>query len=123
MGNNPELAKGAGEGEKQVEEHASRGKKTIEATGMIGESLEGDSRAVDFVHDHFPEDISPKEHFERDFGPNPLQTEEDFKKTFDQFLQEEIVPKRQKNGDFVFPIEKRPYKETVVSIYRKPNKR
>ncbi len=116
MGNNPELSKGAGEGEKQVEEYASRGKKTIEATGMIGESLEGDSRAVDFVHDHFPEDISPKEHFERDFGPNPLQTEEDFKKTFDLFLQEEIVPKKQKNGDFVFPIEKRPYKETV-SVY------
>ena len=59
-------------------------KKTVEARtdteSGSGEVLEKAVQAVDFVHDHFPDDISPKQHFERDNGPNPLQTEEDYKK-------------------------------------------
>ena len=89
--------------------------------GNGGEVLNKAVQAVDFVHDHFPDDISPKQHFERDNGPNPLQTEEDYKKMFDLFLQEELVQDGYNNrsGDHKLNIIYRPYRETVNAYLSK----
>ena len=89
--------------------------------GFSGEVSEEISRAVDVVHDHFPEDISPKEHFERDFGSNPLETEEDYREVFDLFLQEELVPEYHNNrgGNYSFRLTYRPYMETVRTYLEK----
>ena len=72
-------------------------------------------RGVDIVRDHFPEDISPKERFERDNGPNPLKTEEDYKEAFDLFRQEELIPKyhAERGGRYSLEPTYRPYQETV----------
>ena len=89
--------------------------------GASGEVLGKVSRAVDIVHDHFPDDISPEEHFERDLGPNSLKTEEDYKKTFDLFLQEELTPKHRngRNGNYSLILTYRPYMETVHAYLEK----
>ena len=100
-------------------------KKNLESRGDnesgSGEVLEKAVQAVDFVHDHFPEDISPKQHFERDNGPNPLQTEEDYKKMFDLFLQEELVEDGYNSRDRSYKFKKiyRPYRETVNAYLSK----
>ena len=71
--------------------------------------------AVEIVHDHFPEDISSKEYYEKEVGPNPFQTEEDYRQGFDLFLQEELVPKSRsgRDGGYSFELTYRPYGETV----------
>ncbi len=89
------------------------GEKVRKKDDRAGELLKLNSPAIDIVRDHFPEDISPKEHFEHDNGPNPLQTEEDFKKTFDLFLQQELVPVLDTNGKYRLDLQDIPYKETV----------
>ncbi|MBR3138299.1 hypothetical protein IKG41_03085 [Candidatus Saccharibacteria bacterium] len=88
------------------------------------ESLENITRAVDVVRDHFPEDISPKERFERDPGLNPLVTENDYKEAFSLFLQEEIIPTYQRRSD-AYNLGKSvfyPHKETVHDYLEKTKK-
>ncbi|MBQ1387484.1 hypothetical protein IIY68_01690 [Candidatus Saccharibacteria bacterium] len=126
MKRTPELSSsGEGESKKEQDSSAVRNKRLGGAAlvtdkgdvdrGFGSEVLDETSRAVDQVHDHFLEDISPKEHFERDFGPNPLETEEDYREVFDLFLQEELVPEYHNNrgGNYSLRLTYRPYKETV----------
>ena len=89
--------------------------------GNGGEVLNKAVQAVDFVHDHFPDDISPKQHFKRDNGPNPLQTEEDYKKMFDLFLQEELVQDgyNDRSENHKLHMTYRPYRETVNAYLSK----
>ena len=132
MKRTPELSSsGEGESKKEQDSSAVRDKRLGGAAlvtdkgdadrGFGSEVIDETSRAVDQVHDHFLEDISPKEHFERDFGPNPLETEEDYKKAFDLFLQEELVPEyhNDRGGNYSLELTYRPYRETVRAYLEK----
>ena len=125
MKNTPELFPGGGEGLEEQKISNIRDKKlgnVAIAVGksnmsgdMSGETLKKKVRAVDVVRDHFPEEIGC------DFEPVPLETEEDYKKMFDIFLQEELIPKKKRDGYALIPTY-RPYRETVVSYLMKTEK-
>jgi hypoxanthine phosphoribosyltransferase len=125
MKNTPELFPGGGEGSEEQKISNIRDKKlgnVAIAVGksnmsgdMSGETLKKKVRAVDVVRDHFPEEIGC------DFEPVPLETEEDYKKMFDIFLQEELIPKKKRDGYVLIPTY-RPYRETVVSYLMKTEK-
>ena len=78
------------------------------AKSMGGEFSKEKPRAVNVISDHFPEELG------HDFEPTPLETEEDYKRTFDLFLQEELIPKKKRDGYALIPTY-HPYRETVVS--------
>ena len=107
MNKSPESFTGGGEDGELINDGVVR---------KIGEvALQGSSCAVDLVEDHFPDDISPKEHFERGTEPNPLNTEEDYKEMFDLFRQERLIPIPSSNpsDQNKNDIEIRPYRETA----------
>ncbi len=107
MNKSPESFTGGGEDGESINDGVVR---------KIGEvALQGSSCAVDLVEDHFPDDISPKEHFERGTEPNPLNTEEDYRKMFDLFRQERLIPIQSSNPNDQNKndIEIRPYRETA----------
>lgn len=99
--------------DKKIAQVATTAIKDSNEESNSAELLDKNVAAVDFVNDRFPEDISPKEHFETDPGPNPLQTEEDYKEMFDLFRQERKIPTLIKGHGYAFSMTYRPYKETV----------
>lgn len=80
-----------------------------------GEVLRNGPRAIDKVRDHFPDSISPKEHFEEDGEAGQLETEDDYREAFDMFTQEVgiAVPTEQNRHEYKIKIEIQPTQKTV----------
>lgn len=117
MQKSPELVTNNSE---RTQETGKLGEIALKSSQTSGETIKNATCGINIVHDHFPEGISPKEHFESEPETNPFETEEDYKRVFNTFTQEELIPTYDaKEHIYKFEPIIRPYKETAEVYIQK----
>ncbi len=117
MQKSPELVTSSSE---TTQETKKLGEVALESSQTGGETIKNAPCGINIVHDHFPEDISPKEHFGSEPETNPFKTEEDYKRVFNTFAQEELIPTYDtKDRIYKYKAIIRPYKETAEVYIQK----